>query len=225
MPIRGWMVGCVVAATALGGCGGTTHTTTVRSTASTASSAATTPSPARLPPGGPPALRGVFGRVLAANELAGFRPQGRRVLGINASGWVVETEVPASLKAQETARLQRLGFVAAIKERLIPRNGMPSEGLSIVEQFRSQSAAVAELAAQTRMLKAAGPLPTFSVPGIPGGIGSGGSRPENSGENVAFTKGAYYYLVGVGWRTGIPSPPTRAALVAAAQRLYGRVHT
>src|SRR5258708_14362445 len=46
----------------------TTLFRSVRSTPSTASSAATTPSPARPPPGGPPALRGVFGRVLAANR-------------------------------------------------------------------------------------------------------------------------------------------------------------
>jgi hypothetical protein len=223
MSIRGWVLGGVAAATALAGCGGTTRTT-ARSTASTASTAASTPSPARLPPGASPALRGVFGRVLAASELAGFRPQGRRLLGINATGWVVETEVPASRKAQETARLQGLGFVAAVKERLIPRNGMPAEGLSIVEQFRSPSGAGAELATESRLLKAGGAVTTFSVTGIPGAIGAAGSRPENSGENIAFTRGSYYYLVGAGWRTGIPSPPTRAALIAAAQRLYGRVH-
>jgi hypothetical protein len=220
MSFRTVTVGAVAALCALAGCGGATHTT-ARSTTATAP---TTSSATRLPSGAPPTLRGVFGRVLAANELAGFKPQGRRLLGTNATGWVVETEVPASQQARETARLQGLGFLAGIKERLTPTTGTTAEGLSIVEQFRSPSAALAELAAQSRMAKAAGPVTTFSVAGIPGAFGFGGSRRENSGENVAFTKGSYYYLVGAGWPTATHSPPTRASVIAAAQRLYRRVH-
>ena len=41
---------------------------------------------------------------------------------------------------------------------------------------------------------------------------------------VAFTRGAYFYLVGVGFAAGTsPAPATRAGLTTAAQRLYARV--
>jgi hypothetical protein len=170
-------------------------------------------------------LRGVLGRLVAANELAGFRPRGHRTLGINPASWVVEIELPASQRAREAARLARLGFVAALRERLVPANGTPAEGLSIVEQFRTPTSARAELAAQIRQVKALGPVKSFAVPAIPSAVGFGGSKAGSSGLNVAFAKGAYYYLVGAGWQTvGDPSPPTRAGLIAAAQRLYRRVH-
>jgi hypothetical protein len=65
---------------------------------------------------------------------------------------------------------------------------------------------------------------TFAVPVIPGASGFGGASGGTAGYNVAFADGVYYYLVGAGWPTGTPSPPTRAALVTAAQDLYRRVH-
>jgi hypothetical protein len=204
----------------LSGCGGASHkaaSTTARTTT------AGTPSTAALPPGAPPALRGVFGRVLNAGQLAGFAPHGRRVLGVNATNWVAEEELPPPERAKEAARLQRLGFVAAVSERLAPTNGGAAEGLSVVEQFRSAQAAGAELAAQVKMAEAQG-AKAFAVPAIPGASGFGGAHSGNTGYNVAFAGGAYYYLVGAGWPTGTSSPPTRAALITAAEDLYRRVH-
>jgi hypothetical protein len=225
MAVRSWVMGTVLAVIVLGGCGGTSHTGSTATTPTTAPGPASTSSSAGLPAGAPPALRGVFGRLLAANELAGFRPRGHRALGINPASWVAETELPPSERAREAERLQRLGFVAAVRERLLPVNGTPAEGLSIVEQFRTPTSARVELAAQIREVKALGPVASFAVPGIPSAVGFGGSKAGNSGANVAFAKGAYYYLVGAGWPTvGNPSPPTRAGLIAAAQRLYRRVH-
>jgi hypothetical protein len=42
-------------------------------------------------------------------------------------------------------------------------------------------------------------------------------------ENVFFTDGPFLYLVGAGWPVTETSPPTRAALTAAAKKLYARV--
>jgi hypothetical protein len=210
----------IVTALVLSGCGSASHkaasTTAVTTTAGP-------PSTASLPPGAPPALRGVSGRVLNAGQLAGFAPHGRRLLGINATSWVAGEQLPSPARAKEATRLQRLGFVGAVSERLAPTNGSAAEGLSIVEQFRSARAADTELAAQVKMTEAKG-AKAFAVPVIPGASGFGGASGGTTGYNVAFADGAYYYLVGAGWPTGTPSPPTRAALIAAAQGLYRRVH-
>jgi hypothetical protein len=161
--------------------------------------------------------------VLAANELSGFTPAGHRLIGINPTTWVADNELPVSQRAREAARLQRLGFIAAVRERLVPVSGIPAEAISIVERYPSPSAARAELAAQIGLVKAAGPVTAFAVPGIPGAVGFGGSHAQSSGENVAFAKGTYYYLVGAGWLTGTPSAPSRSELIIAAVRLYNRV--
>jgi hypothetical protein len=160
--------------------------------------------------------------VLAAGELAGLEPAGRRALGINAVSWVSEEGGPASARAAETARLDQLGFVAGVTEHLHPANGTAQEGLSIVEQFRTAAGARAELGFRVGHVGGAGNT-AFAVVGIPGAHGFGGSGPEVSGINVAFAKGRYYYLVGAGWPSGTSSPPTRAALIAAALHLYHRV--
>jgi hypothetical protein len=116
--------------------------------------------------------------------------------------------------------LRSLGFVAAVREQLAPSTGGPSEAISIVVQFRTPSAARADLAAEVRE-GAHGKA--SAVPAIPGARGFGGSSSESSGQNVAFTKGSYYYLVGAGAPTGA-AVPSRATLAAAALRLYQRVH-
>ncbi len=218
VPVRMGVVGAACAITALGGCGGSSNTTT--SSSSTPAKAAVAPS-AKPPPGAPPALRGVRGRVLSAGELPGYTP-GTRVLGINAASWVHEEELPGAQQAAETARLQGLGLIAAIREHLSPANGSAAEALSIVEQFRSPAAAGTELAFEVRNGMGPGAR-EFAVPSIPGARGFGGSSSKSSGINVAFAKGAYYYLVGAGWPAGTPAAPTRAALIAAALSLYDRV--
>ena len=63
----------------------------------------------------------------------------------------------------------------------------------------------------------------FAVPGIPGAVGFENSSPQSAGRNIAFFVGSYYYLVGVGFASGLQNPPTRAELIAAAQRLHKRV--
>jgi hypothetical protein len=99
-----------------------------------------------------------------------------------------------------------------------------AEGLSVADRFRSSKSARAEVAF------AATPQPgvkqtDFTVPGISGARGFDDTLSgQSSGHNIAFAAGSYYYLVGVGWPTVLPHPPSRAQLVTAAQRLYKRVH-
>lgn len=167
----------------------------------------------------PSALQGVAGRLLRGGELAGYNPQGSRVLGENVNSWVVADQYPPFQRAKVAAALRRLGFVAAVREHLAPTSGNPSEAISVAQQFRTPSGARAQLANEARL---PGGATTFSVAGIPDARGFGGSSPEGSGQNVAFTKGAYFYLVGMGAPNGV-SLPSRATLEAAATHLYRRV--
>jgi hypothetical protein len=101
-----------------------------------------------------------------------------------------------------------------------------TSGLSMVEQFRSQAGARAELAEVVKQFKTSIPPPAratpFPVPGIPSARGLAATG--DTGANVAFTKGSYYYLVGAaGPPPGAQSAPTRATVIAAAQHLYHRV--
>jgi hypothetical protein len=154
--------------------------------------------------------------VLRANELKGFVPAGRRGIGINAASWMVVNQVPPAQRAALIDRLERLGFVAGLREDLIGPNSLP--GLSTVEQFQSAAAARAELADVTKDI---GRAPGFAVPGIPAARGFGA---PGEGFNVAFAKDRYFYLVGAeAGPAGTPRGPTRATVIAAAQRLYHRV--
>jgi hypothetical protein len=163
--------------------------------------------------------------MLAAGEMVGFTPQGRRLLGINPESWVVALQVPAAQQAAKVALLRRLGFVAAVREDLVGSGGVP--GLSMVEQFRSPGGARGELAAVVQQFKTSIPPParftSFAVPGIPAARGLAATG--DTGANVAFTKGSYYYLVGAaGAPPGTPGGPNHASVSAAAQHLYHRVH-
>jgi hypothetical protein len=120
----------------------------------------------------------------------------------------------------ETARLARAGFAVGAIERLASPAG--AEGLSITNRFRTSKAARAEVAFAATP-HAAAKQTRFIVGGIPGARGFDASSAQSSGHNIAFAIGSYYYLVGVGWPTGLENPPSRAQLLAAAQRLYKRV--
>jgi len=168
--------------------------------------------------------------MLVADELSGFSPlNGTAELSTSPQSWLAgivsswvgvagEEFSPEKLTA-ETARFQALGFVAGLGERLRPSQGGQAEAISIVEQFRSSSGARAEVASELRQAGSRGKS-TFAVAGIPGSRGFGSS----TALNVAFTLGAYYYLVGVGVPSpGTPGLTTRAQLVGAAESLYRRV--
>src|SRR5690348_6702810 len=116
----------VIAAILIAGCGSSHHkepaTTASSSTAAAASRASS----------------GLGARVLTSNELAGF--QSARVSHYpSASSWISsEQGLPPGQAAAERAMLSRDGFRGAAREDLMS-NG--TAGLSLVEQFRSPTAA------------------------------------------------------------------------------------
>ena len=218
MKLRRVAVGAVLVTIALSGCGGSSSTSS-SSTAKATTAASGTESESgavALPPRTPAALRGVHGGVLRAGDLAGYVPRGYSPPATSAQSWVAE--FPPAQRAPEAARLKATGFVAGISEHLAPTNG-GGEAISVVERFRSAAGATGEVAAQLK--QAVGRHENaFAVTGIPGARAWGfdGKPPD---ANVAFAVGPYYYLVGFG-SSGVGAP-THAQLIAAAQRLYGRV--
>jgi len=206
---------CLVCAILLAGCGGSSQkasTTSSGSTSSTTPAASATPS-------------GIRGRLLTSNELAGFTSGGVAVYA-TAQEWVSNPndQQPAAQAAAEKAMLTREGFRAGAVENLTG-DGTPDEGLSILEQFRSPTAARGALAfyisqqKEPQVESTDGTYASFKVSGIPGAVGYslGGA---SGGINIAFTHGDYYYLVG---REGGSSHDV-AGLRAAARHLYQRVH-
>ena len=170
----------------------------------------------------PAALAGVRGRVLLGGEMAGYSPQGRRLLGINARSWVFVDEAPPPQRIREAAFLNHIGFVAGLRESLRADGGRAS-GLSTVEEFRSAAGARAELSRVVKQfLRSSHRSKAFAVSRIPGGRGLDESDAGMANVNVAFVSDRYVYLVGAGGPTGGADGPTRASVVTGAQRLYRR---
>jgi hypothetical protein len=206
-----------VVAIALSSCGGSSTSSSGTAAKATTASSGTGSAAVTPPPGTPAALRGVHGGVLVAGDLPGFVPRGFSAPSTSARSAVAE--YPPERQASEAARLKALGFVAGITERLVPaKGGGPNEeAISLVDQFRSARGANGEVADQLKLALARGES-AFAVPGIPGARGFGSSTSSTPDANVAFPVGAYCYLVGFSSRAA-----TRGQLIAAAQRLYGRV--
>lgn len=166
---------------------------------------------------------GIRARVLASNELADFTSSGVSVFA-TVQKWLSNPndQQSAAQAAAEKAMLTRQGFKTGAVENLTGPS--PNAGLSIVEQFRAARAARAALAFYVSQFKnpkaqsADGTYASFSVSGIPGAVGFtlGGA---SGGANIAFARGAYYYLVG---REG-GTRADRAGLAAAARHLYRRM--
>ncbi len=147
----------------------------------------------------------------------GFSAQGRPTVYSTIATWVQGTQTPSYQLQSETARLKRLGFVAAATLNLGSSQG---DGLSMVEQFRSPAGPRSELA-NTLATVNGGPSGQvrFPAPRIPhsAGFGAPGS---NNGVNVAFANGDYFYVVG----EQPNARANRAGVIASAQELYRRVH-
>jgi hypothetical protein len=212
-------VGAVLMAIAFSGCGGSSTPSSATTAKATTAPSGTGSAATTLPPGTPAALRGTHGALLLAGELPGLVPAGQLKLSTTAQSAVAED--PPEQRAAEEARPKALGFIAGLKERLAPANGIGATGeaISAVELFRSSHGASGELASQLKQALKRGES-AFAVPGIPGARGFGFSG-SSTNANVAFAVGPYYYLVGFGAPSA--SAPTRAQLIAAAQSLYRRV--
>jgi hypothetical protein len=203
------LLGGVATLLVFAGCGGSSHEKSTAATAAgTTASTATTVNKS---------TSGIASRLLTSNELKGFTGS-RPLVAKTASRWLAALQIPSSQMASETKRLTRLGFVAGAREDL---TGAGRQGLSAVEQFKTPAGARSELANELEVFKAnaAGPK-TFPVSGIPGAVGLAATG--GSGVNVAFTSGAYYYLVGA----FVPAvnATSEATMTAAAKHLYRRVH-
>jgi hypothetical protein len=113
-----------------------------------------------------------------------------------------------------------LGFVAGARENLTGPEGR--SGVSIAEQFKTLGGARSELANEVKVFKAtvATGYKAFAVTGIPGAIGLADTA--SSAVNLAFTSGDYYYLVGA--FVSAVTANSEATIIAAASRLYQRVH-
>jgi len=195
----------------LAGCGGSSHKTSTAATSAPATtvSTTTTSTPAS----------GIASRLLASNELpAGFTGSQPSVEN-TISGWLANTQTPSQEVASETKRLTRLGFLAGAREDL---TGPSGAGISVAEQFKTPGGARSELANGLKRFKAAEArfYKAFRVAGIPTALGFAETG-QPPGVNIAFASGDYFYLVGA----QIPATATsEAKIIAAARRLYRRVH-
>ena len=169
-------------------------------------------------------------RVIQPGEFPGFVAFMSPTLFRSPTKWVgpVGKGLTRAQASAQIARLRSEGFVAAASRQLGTPTQEPWGGLSWVLQLRSAGAAKAELTAELRDTKNTAKPPetytAFAVSGIPGahGFHLGGST--NAGDNVQFADGPFVYLVGFGWTGNPKNRPTRANLIAAATRLYMRVH-
>jgi hypothetical protein len=164
-------------------------------------------------------------RVIQPGEFKPFTPAGAH-LYTDANEWVgSDATLSSGARAAEVAELKRNGFKAIYVQQLGVTSPQQA-GLSYAVQLGSPAQAKAELAAGLRdQRQESKSFEAFPVAGIPGAAGfhlAGNSSFE--GDNITFADGPYVYLVGQGWGVNIRPAAPRAALVAAAQRLYRRVH-
>ena len=168
-------------------------------------------------------------RLLRPGDFAGFTleaPKSTRT----AKAWVAMNTslTPAQARAQ-VARLTREGFKELLAEYLDDAQGR-GNGLSFVMQLGSAASARAELAAEVRDAKAQGQATEmFRISAIPGAVGWGADQGNPGdymgGENIVFTDGPFFYLVGNAWSGSTQTHnPRHAALIEAATKLHLRVH-
>ena len=158
-------------------------------------------------------------RVLPASALHGFVVTERPSVTRSAQTWAVRVERSAT-PTREAARLDRLGFVAGVREELHGRYPLAAEAVSDVERYRTPAGARAELDYQRAMAEAgwateqATPLRAIAIPGAVGWIVRG---PRIAAVNIMFSVGREFYLVGSAAAPGITGAPTAHQMIAAAQ--------
>lgn len=170
-------------------------------------------------------------RVIKQGDFAAIDPlPGSSVASFpNPQAWATWSETfgqgttPTKLADGVTA-LQREGFVAAVTEILISANNS-SGGYSFTVELGSPTGAQAEVARLVSDWKAntaPEPVSPFRIAGIPAATGYRFGSSLNGSDHILFTDGKFTYHVGFHWGAG--TKPARAALIAAAQKLYKRIH-
>jgi hypothetical protein len=167
--------------------------------------------------------------VIQPGEFPGFVATAPPVLYKTPQQWArLDSALSGAQASAQTTRLDGEGFVAVAYRQLGTPTREPWSGVSWVMQLRSAAAAKAELAAEVRdtvtTTKPPDTYVAFAVSGIPGAHGYVLASPSGTGDNVQFADGACVYLVGDGWAGKPKNAPTTTQLVAAATKLYKRVH-
>ena len=168
-------------------------------------------------------------RLIRAGDLTGFRPDPGLSSFDTPELWVAANpSLTPAQRAAELARLHRHGFVRVVSE-FLDRKALAQSGVSWVMQLGSATDARAELKANFEYFEvldkaSGGFFSPYSVRAIPRAKGFRVIGHGQVAENVFFADGPFLYLVGAGWPTSDKQPPARAQLVAAATRLYRRVH-
>jgi hypothetical protein len=157
--------------------------------------------------------------VLPASALHGFIITQRPTTVRSAQTWAARVE-HATTPAREAARLERLGFVAGVREQLHGRFQLAAQAVSVVERYRTPAGARAELAYQRTMAETrwavehVTPLHGIAIPGAVGWIARG---PHIAAVNVMFRVGRAFYIVGSGAAPGTRGAPTAGQMIGAAQ--------
>jgi hypothetical protein len=180
--------------------------------------------------GAQPKPLSLSGRVVKQGDFAGVSPAaGSPASFSSARAWATWSPTfgysnpTAAQLAQGLSALQRDGFVAAVSETLVTADNRG--GYSFTVELGSPAGAQAEVTRLVGDWKANnGPNPAsrFSVAGIPAVTAYRFGTNLNGSDHILFTDGRFAYHVGFHWAAG--TKPARAALIAAAQKLYQRVH-
>jgi hypothetical protein len=159
-------------------------------------------------------------RVLANGDLPGFAPPSKPQVYVRVEDWAAGFPKPAV----EAARLRKLGFAGAAFEHLTPEKLQERDAVSSVIRFRTQAAARANMDYAIASASRAGVKVTrFAVPAIPGAAGLSSHRSDGAGYDVVFVDGPLFYDIGA-YTPHAKQPPTAAQVLAAATKLYHRVH-
>ena len=122
-------------------------------------------------------------------------------------------------------QLVKWGFVGGVVSNLSTPGNSKRYGLSVVVELSTNANANAYLKSTCANTPDQVWIP-FAVSGIPGAVGfeATGSGPAGGASNVGFVSGPYAYVVGAGWGNGAQNEISNQTLIAAARKLYRRVH-
>jgi hypothetical protein len=145
--------------------------------------------------------------LLKDNALPGYHRARQPMATTDVQRW-------ATLTQDDPGRLRQLGFVAGARADLANASAQP--GLTLVERFKTAAAARKEIAFLIALNGGPKEVRRFRVPGIPDAYGFASGR-AGGGRNIAFSKGADYFVVGFVQGGGAPSIKE---LITTAQKQY-----
>jgi len=158
----------------------------------------------------------LYGRVLGPRDLRGFYPIACPMVTLAARPWAAENSVAATT-------LVANGFRAGLREPLFSQSSK-AKGQSVVGWFRSSTAAQHELEGELAQARsAAETFRTIRVDGVPGAQGYVATRGGTSRVAVAFTQGAYEYVVAISTVHGAQIAALRDRASTALRVLYLRL--